>query len=411
MKSRYISLFFLLAIVSSALAQKSTSSANDNVFGHHEINPSDLAKPFVTPSANNGPQVAPRPAGASLHTLPGFHVEVWAEGEMDRPRRMIQAPNGDVLVTDSGDGKVLIFRDTKHAGKPDQRFVFASGLTMPFGLALHEGYLYVGDTNAVVRFRYQPGQTQAQGAPEKVTDLPGRGYHEHWTRNVLFSPDGKKMFVTVGSESNVSPGEDPMRAAISEYNPDGSGHRFYATGTRNPIGIAFYPGTSTLWAVVQERDGLGDDLPSDYFTHIQDGGFYGWPYAYIGPHPEPRNPGHQEMVKKTITPDLLFQAHSAAMEEIFYKGKMFPKEFQGDALVTLRGSWNRSKRTGYKIVRVKFRNGKPAGGYDDFVTGWMTDPSGDTVWGRPVGLLELQDGSVLMSEDGNNTIWRITYSK
>jgi glucose/arabinose dehydrogenase len=396
--------FFALA---TALAQQ---SANDNVFGHHEITPDQLPKPFATPHVDNNPTVSSMPANPQLHTLPGFKIELWAKGEMDRPRLMLQAPNGDVLVSESGGGRILIFRDTKQTGKPDQRFVFASGLKQPFGLALHDGHLYVGDTDAVLRFPYKPGDTKASGEPEKLADLPGRGYHEHWTRNVLFSPDGKKMYVTVGSESNVSTGEDAIRAAISEYNPDGSGHRLFATGTRNPIGVKFYPGTSTLWSIVQERDGLGDDLPSDYLTHIQDGGFYGWPYAYIGPHPEPRNPGHDDMVKKTITPDLLFQAHSAAIDVLFYQGKMFPKEFQGDAFVTLRGSWNRSKRTGYKIVRVKFKNGKPVGGYDDFVTGWMTDPLSKSVWGRPVGLCELQDGSLLMSEDGNHTLWRITYS-
>jgi glucose/arabinose dehydrogenase len=408
---RYRAIVLLLA-AASVIAQtgKSTSSANDNVFGHHQIEPGDLAPAFASPSVNNNPNIVRVPASPQFHTLPGFKVELWAQEDLGRPRMMIQAPNGDVLLSDSSEnGRVLILRDTKHTGKPDQRFVFATGLKQPFGLAIHDGYLYVGNTDAVVRFRYQPGDTKAAGPPEKLADLPGKGYHEHWTRNVLFSPDGKKMYVTVGSESNVSTGENPIRAAISEYNPDGSGHRLFATGTRNPIGIAFYPGTNTLWSIVQERDGLGDDLPSDYLTHIQDGGFYGWPYAFIGPHAEPRNPGHNDMVKKTITPDLLFQAHSAAMDVVFYRGKMFPKDFQGDALVTLRGSWNRSQRTGYKIVRVRFRNGKPVGGYDDFVTGWMPDPGKKEVWGRPVGLLELQDGSLLMSEDGNNTIWRTTY--
>jgi glucose/arabinose dehydrogenase len=263
----------------------------------------------------------------------------------------------------------------------------------------------------VVRFRYRPGQNKAEGPPEGIAELPGRGYNQHWTRNLRFGPDGGKMYVTVGSASNDSPGEPPMRAAISEYNPDGSAHRIIASGTRNPIGLAFYPATSQLWAVVQERDDLGDDLVPDYLTHIQDGGFYGWPYAYIGAHPDPNNKEHPDLVKKTVTPDVLFQAHSATMDVVFYYGTMFPQEYRGDALISFHGSWNRSKRTGYKIVRVHFRNGKPAGGYDDFVAGWMLSPERREVWGRPVGLLVLKDGSLLIADDGANKIWRVTYEK
>jgi glucose/arabinose dehydrogenase len=377
--------------------------------GHHEIKPSQLPPPQATPSADNPPRVVPKPANAKLHLPAGFEISAWAGGGLENPRWMALARNGDVFLADSRSGRILIFRDPRNVGRATERFVFASGLNLPFGMAFHGDYLYVGQTNAVVRFRYHSGQTQAEGEPEKIADLPGRGYHEHWTRNVLFTPDGKKMLVTVGSQSNDSPGEDPRRAAINEYNPDGSGHRLLATGTRNPIGAQFYPGTNQLWAVVQERDNLGDDLPSDYLTHIEDGGFYGWPYAYIGPHPDPNNPQRPDLVKKTITPDLLFQAHSAAMDVVFYQGAMFPKEYQGDAFVSFHGSWNRSQRTGYKIVRVHFQGGKPAGGYDDFVTGWMLSPDNPDVWGRPVGLLVLKDGSLLVADDGGDKIWRVTY--
>ncbi|HEV2883883.1 MAG TPA: PQQ-dependent sugar dehydrogenase, partial [Pyrinomonadaceae bacterium] len=245
---------------------------------------------------------------------------------------------------------------------------------------------------------------------EKIADLPGRGYREHWTRNILFSADGRKMYVTVGSESNVSVERDEMRAAIVEYNPDGSGKRIIASGTRNPIGLAWNPATKKLWAVVQERDRMGDDLPPDYLTEIQDGGFYGWPYAYLGPNEDPRRKGERpDLVKKTITPDVLIQAHSAGLGLVFYEGKMFPQEYQGDAFVALHGSWNRSKRTGYKIIRVRFRNGKLIGGYDDFLTGWMLDENSREVWGRPVGLLVLPDGSMLITDDGANKVWRVTY--
>ena len=378
--------------------------------GHHEINPAQLPAPHATPSASNPPQVVPKPANAKLNLPPGFEISTWAEGGMEEPRWLALAPNGDVFLADARSGRILVLRDPQHTGKASERFVFASGLLLPFGMAFHGDYLYVGLTNAVVRFRYQPGQTKAEGAPEKIADLPGRGYHEHWTRDVMFTPDGKKMLVTVGSQSNDSPGEDPMRAAISEFNPDGSGHRLLATGTRNPIGLAFYPGTNQLWAVVQERDTLGDDLVPDYLTRIQDGGFYGWPYAYTGPHLDPKNAElRPDLVKKSITPDVLIQAHSATMDVVFYQGSMFPKEYQGDAFVSLHGSWNRSRRTGYKIVRVHFQGGKPAGGYDDFITGWMLSPDRREVWGRPVGLLVLKDGSLLIADDGANKIWRVSY--
>ncbi len=408
-------LALLLAISALALTGyppapgDAAQSANDHVFGHHEILPSKLPAPYDTRTSSNPPRVVPRPADAKLQLPPGFEITTWAEGDMEYPRWLTLAPNGDVFLADSRSGRIIVLRDTHNSGKSDERHVFASGLMQPFGMAFWHDYLYVGNTNAIVRFKYRPGQTQAEGAPEKIADLPGRGYHEHWTRNIVFNPSGTKMYVSVGSASNDSPGEDEIRAAISEYNPDGSGHRLYATGTRNPIGMKFYPGTNQLWSIVQERDELGDDLPSDYLTHIQEGGFYGWPYAYIGPHPDPQNKERPDLVKKTITPDVLFQAHSAAMDVLFYQGKMFPKEYQGDAFVSLHGSWNRSKRTGYKVVRVHFENGKPTPGYDDFVTGWMLSPDSTEVWGRPVGLVELKDGSVLLADDGGRKIWRISY--
>ncbi len=406
-------LVFLVGTIFSltvACSRSQTALAeSDEPRGHHEIKPSELAEPHATPSTSNPPRVVARPAGAQLTLPPGFEIQTWAEGGFDNPRKLALAPNGDVFVTDSDSGRILVLRDSGNTGKATERFVFADNLELPFGMAFQGNYLYVGVTNAVVRFSYQPGQTKAKAAPEKLADLPGHGYRQHWTRNVVFTPDGNKMIVTVGSASNDSTGEDPMRAAISEYNPDGSGHRFLATGTRNPIGAAFYPGTNQLWAVVQERDGLGDNLPSDYLTHIEDGGFYGWPYAYIGQHADPNNPNHPDLVKKTLTPDVLIQAHSATMDVVFYQGAMFPKEYQGDAFVSLHGSWNRSRRTGYKIVRVHFQDGKPAGGYDDFLTGWVISPGSREVWGRPVGLLVLKDGSLLVADDGANKIWRITY--
>ncbi len=383
-----------------------------NARKHHEITPGSLPPPGSTPSAVNGPRVVPRPEGAELTLPEGFQVSPYAEGGFDEARWLALAPNGDVFVSDHKAGSILILRDTNNDGRADQRFVFASGLMQPFGMAFWHDYLYVGNTNAVVRFKYKPGQTKAEGEAEKIADLPGRGYREHWTRNVIFSPDGSKLYATVGSETNVDVEKDPMRAAISQFNPDGSGHKIFAAGTRNPIGLAFYPGTQTLWAAVQERDGLGDDLVPDYVTSIKEGAFYGWPYSYIGQNEDPRRKGENpELVKKAIVPDVLIQAHSAVLGLVFYEGDMFPAEYKGDAFVALHGSWNRSKRTGYKIVRIQFENGKPAGGYDDFLTGWMIGEESRDVWGRPVGLLVLKDGSMLIVDDGADKIWRVTYSK
>jgi glucose/arabinose dehydrogenase len=340
----------------------------------------------------------------------GFTIKTFAAGGLERARWMALAPNGDVFVADADANSILILRDTKGDGVADARFTFATGLNKPFGMAFWQNYFYVGNTNSVVRFPYRPGQTQAEGPPEKLLDLPGQGYHEHWTRNIIFNPQGTKMYITVGSASDAD--EEPQpRASILECNPDGTAVHTYASGTRNPIGLAFQPNTYTLWAAVQERDNLGDDLPPDYVTEVKTGGFYGWPYAYAGPNEDPRHKGERpDLVKKTIVPDVLIQAHSAVLGLAFYTGKMFPSEYQGDAFVAMHGSWNRQKRVGYRIVRIHFKNLRPVGGYDDFVTGWMLDESKREVWGRPVGLLVLPDGSMLVADDGANKIWRITYS-
>jgi glucose/arabinose dehydrogenase len=380
--------------------------------GHHEIKPAGLPPAKVVQAPPNFPRVVPRPAGAELNLPPGFRIDLYVEGGFQRPRWAVQAANGDVFVSDDRAGNLTVLRDANGDGKVDERFEFATGLMQPFGMAFWRDYLYVGNTNAVVRFKYKPGQTKADGPAEKIADLPGTGYREHWTRNLAFSPDGSKLYVSVGSQTNVDPEGNPMRAAISEYNPDGTGHRIFASGTRNPIGLAFYPGSRTLWAAVQERDLLGDDLVPDYVTSIKEGGFYGWPYSYIGPNEDPRRKGEQpELVKKAIVPDVLIQAHSAVLGLAFYTGSMFPAEYRGNAFVALHGSWNRTKRTGYKIIRIRFQNGKPVGGYDDFITGWAPSEESREVWGRPVGVLVLKDGSMLVVDDGANKLWRVTYSK
>jgi len=376
---------------------------------HYQVTPASLPQPHISADVDNPPALVPQPADAQLYMPAGFAINTFASGGFERARWMALAPNGDVFVADAGSDKILLLRDSNQDGVADTRFTFAERLNKPFGMAFWHDYFYVANTNAVVRFHYQPGQTRADGPPEKIIDLPGQGYNQHWTRNIIFNPNASKLYITVGSASDADVDPTP-RASILECNPDGSGMRIYASGLRNPVGLSFRPGTDTLWAAVQERDNLGDDLPPDYVTEIRAGGFYGWPYAYAGPVEDPRHAGKRpDLVKQTIVPDVLIQAHSAILGLVFYTGRMFPEEYRGDAFVAMHGSWNRTRRTGYKIARLSFRGGKPAGGYDDFVTGWALGEARREVWGRPVGLLLLPDGSLLVTDDGANKIWRISY--
>jgi glucose/arabinose dehydrogenase len=404
-----VALFILVTLACAQSSPKPSTQTSAGALRHYEIKLADLPAPEVLTGPRNQSRVIPRPEGAELFMPPGFQISVYAEGDLQQPRGMLQSPNGDVLVTEPRAGRITIMRDSNNDGRVDERFVFATGLTRPFGLAFWRDYLYVGNSNSIVRFKYKGGQTTAEGAPEKIADLPGTG---HWTRNIIFNEAGTKMYVAVGSASNVDAGEPPIRAAISEFNPDGSGHRIYASGTRNPVGLAWNPTTKQLWAAVEERDFIGNDLVPEYVTSIREGGFYGWPYAYLGQHEDPRRKGERpDLVAKAIVPDVLIQAHTAVLGMAFYEGNMFPADYKGDAFVALHGSWNREPRTGYSIIRIKFQNGKPVGGYDDFVTGWMLDENKAEVWGRPVGVLVLRDGSMLISDDGGNKIWRVNYSK
>jgi glucose/arabinose dehydrogenase len=395
----------------SATPTDSQSTGASSTLKHYDIKVTDLPPPEVQKGPVNFSKIIPRPTGAELTAPAGFSITEYAV-DLKQPRWMQIAANGDVFVAESEAGQISILRDSNNDGKIDERFVYATGLSRPFGMAFWQDYLYVGNTDAIVRFKYQAGQTKAEGTPDKITDLPINGYREHWTRNLIFSPDGKKLYVTVGSKTNVDAGEEPLRAAISEYNPDGTGHRIFASGLRNPLGLDWNPATKQLWVAVQERDLIGNDLVPDYVTSVKDGAFYGWPYSYIGSNEDPRRKGEQpELVKKTVVPDVLVQAHSALLGLVFYQGNMFPQEYQGDAFVALHGSWNRDKRTGYKIIRIRFQNGKPVGGYDDFITGWMLGEDNPEVWGRPVGLLVLKDGSMLIADDAANKIWRVSYTK
>jgi len=386
-----------------------------------KITVKDLPAPSSNVLAINLPRVIGRPANAQLRVPTGFKIDLYAGGFRD-PRFLLTAPNGDIFVTESRTNQIKVLRDSKNTGKPETIETFAEqDLNKPFGIAFYPPgndpqFLYVANTDGVIRFPYRNGDLKARGPAEKLSAKFSGGAAflrsgGHWTRDIVFSPDGKKMYVSIGSRSNDSDNAaEADRARIFEFNPDGSGQNVCAWGIRNAVGIAFRPGSDELWMSTNERDELGDDLPPDYISSVKPGGFYGWPWFYVGNHVDPRHKGkHAELADKVVVPDVLVQAHSATLNLCFYTGDQFPAEYKGDIFAAFHGSWNRKKRTGYKIVRVPFdrSTGKARGEYEDFVTGFVT-PEGN-VWGRPVGITVAKDGSLLFSEDGNGTIWRVTY--
>lgn len=386
-----------------------------------KITLADLPRPFETDSAFNMPHLIPRPAGAIPVAPPGFKVELYASG-LDNPRLIRTAPNGDLFLAESETGKIKVFRGVGKDGRAATAEVFATGLDRPFGIAFYPPgpdaqWLYVGNTGSVVRFPYRNGDLKATGPAQMIVpDLPGGagklGGRGHWTRDVVFSRDGKKMYVSVGSYSNVDDTDNNPRefhrADVLEFNPDGSGVRVYAYGIRNCVGLEISPLTGEVWCSTNERDGLGDNLVTDYITHVQEGGFYGWPWYYMGGTHDPRHAGkHPELKSKVITPDVLLQSHFASLEMTFYEGMQFPEEYHGDIFAAEHGSWNRAKRTGYEVVRVPLKDGHATGEYEDFLTGFVTD-KGD-VWGRPVGVAVGKDGSLFVSDDGSRSIWRVSY--
>jgi glucose/arabinose dehydrogenase/mono/diheme cytochrome c family protein len=381
----------------------------------HKIAVSYLPAPFATNSAGNAPTIVARPPDAWPKVPHGFKVGLYAH-DLATPRVIHVAPNGDVFVAESGSGQIRVFRGLTAEGKPERTEVFAANLNHPYGIAFYPAgpnpkWIYVGDTDSVIRFPYRDGDLKATGVRAHVIDLPhGSG---HWTRDVVFSADGKTLFVAVGSGSNV---DDPdttaaekNRADILAFDPDGSHMRVYASGIRNPSGLAVDPSTGRLWATVNERDGLGDNLVPDYITSVREGGFYGWPWWYMGRHQDPRHLGkHPELRERVITPDVLLQPHNASLQIAFYQGQQFPAEYQGDIFACEHGSWNKSVRTGYEVIRVPLhQTGKASGEYEDFLTGFVL--ANGQVWGRPVGVSTAPDGSLLVTDDGSNSIWRISY--
>ena len=385
------------------------AQAVERVSQHYRFSPDDMPAPYATPAVSNGPRIVRR-ADTLLPEVPtGFKSNAFATG-LSNARWLAVAPNGDVFVAESNYGKITLLRDEAGGGRATLKTTFASGFDGPHGMVFHGGYLYIADVRRVWRIPYRDGETKAGAPPEPVTAEGSLGGASgHWTRNIVFGPDGAHFYVSIGSYSNI--GEDPApRATIQEFDADGKEQRTFASGLRNPVGIAFYPGSNELFTVVNERDGLGDELPGDFLTHVTRGGFYGWPYAYIGPHPQP---GYAEkrpdLVKRTIVPDLLFRPHSAPLGLVFYTGGQFPQHFQGDAFVALHGSWNAAKPRGYMVVHVPFKEGRPSGGYESFVTGfWTAGSDRAEVWGRPVGLAVAKDGSLLIADDAIHSVWSVS---
>jgi glucose/arabinose dehydrogenase len=403
----------------------------------------DKLAAIVLASPNPGRNV-PKPEGAELKVPAGFGVSTYAEN-LPTARYTVFAPNGDLFVSSFQAGTITVLRDGKIVGTFAQRAPAAApparggggprggpaaattpaaaaipctnpatpagtlGIGQPQGMAFQNGYLYIANADSIVRYKYTAGDTAAQGMPEKIADLPATGDHR-W-RNVIFNAAGTKMYVSIGSGSNNDAGEDCRRATVMEFNPDGTGGRIFASGIRNPEGLAWQPGVNNiLWTSVNERDNLGDNLVPDYITSVKEGAFYGWPYSYIGQNYDPRYTGGMpDLVKKAIVPDVLIPAHSAAVGLTFYTGTAFPQRYRNGAFVGLHGSWNRSTAEGYKVIFVPFVNGKP-GPIEDFLTGFVADPAMVTKWGRPVGVTVARDGSLLVADDVGNKIWQVKYT-
>lgn len=382
---------------------------------------SELPPPFHTESADKSPQVVPPPSEPVLQVPAGFRVNVFAE--VASARWLTLTLSGDVLCAASRENKIVLLEDRDGDGVAERQRVFldeSRGANLPFGMAFAQNSFFLGNTDAVLRYPYQepagedrPGSL---GEPEPITMLPGEGYRQHWTRNVIVSPDGGKLYVSVGSESNVDP-EVPPRASVLWMNLDGSEREVFAFGLRNPVGLDFQPQTGALFATVNERDGLGDDLVPDYLAEVRKDEFYGWPYAYLSSqHLDPRRmeDGRSErpdLAARTHTPDVLFRSHSAALGLAFYDKEQFPARYHNGAFVAFRGSWNRDRGTGYKLVFVPFgERGRPEGHYEDFLRGFLLEPEVPKTWGRPVGVLVMPDGSLLFTEEGNGRIYRVSYS-
>lgn len=409
-RPRLAELLLACVLCSAGVGSAWSAAGSDAPGTSFEVRFEDLPDPMPGSGTFNAPDVVSRSEEDRLQVPPGFRAMLFAEG-LSHPRYLVVAPNGDVFLSESREGRITVLRDTDGDGAADLIQTFASGYQRPHGLAFHDDALYVADVQAVWRVPYEAGALEGRGrTPVTPRGALGSG-SGHWTRNIVFSRDGQFLYVAIGSRSNVREEAEP-RATVQRFNADGSGQVTFAGGLRNPVGIAFYPGTDDLYVVVNERDGYGDDLVPDYLTRVEQDDFFGWPYAYLGPHPDPQHGASRlDLVEITRAPDLLFAAHSAPIGLVFYDGDQFPAPYRGGAFVSHRGSWNSSQPTGYRVVFVPFDRGRPAGTYEVFASGFRRGGEAQAeVWGRPAGLALLADGSLLIADDTGGTIWRVTYT-
>lgn len=395
----------LIRLVTAVAVAAATITAVTAQSKRKPVNWKELPAPFATPSVRNNATVVPKPEGATLTAPQGFVVEEFMDFAGLRPRFMMLGPSNEILLSDtSGNGNVFVIRDGK-------RTAIIEKLDRPYGLALKGDQLYVAETTSIKQYTYDAKAMRVTTPGKEIIALPGMNTG-HTTRTLAFNRDGSKLYLSVGSQSNIDLGENPMRAAVHRFNPDGSGHETVATGLRNAVGMRFYPGTDDLWVSVHERDELGDDLAPDYATKVEPGGFYGWPIAYIGPNAEPRHKDQdRKKIESTLYPDVILGGHVGPNDILFYTGTQFPGKYRGGMFVAMHGSWNRSQRQGYKIAFVPFKNRMATAGPEDFVSGWMLAPDKKEVWGRPVGLLQMPDGSLLVTDDGGRKVWRISYKR
>lgn len=405
--------------------------------GHGDADTISLPRPHATRSKMNFSKVQGWKDGRKPSAPDGFVVQRFADN-LQNPRTTYITPNGDILVVESNTphsllekigavivganksnsmknsaDRITLLRDTNGDGTPDVRQTFLEGLNLPFGVLVLDNWLYVANTDALWRFPYHPGDLKITSKGEKLVDLPAGKHNQHWTRNIIASKDGSKIYIAVGSGSNAA--EDGfeaelLKAAILEVNPDGTGMRVYASGLRNPVGMGWAPGTNNLWTVVNERDLLGDDLVPDYLTSVREGGFYGWPYSYFGRNRDERVKDDRpaSALKETLVPDVGLGSHTASLGLAFVDNDRFPARYREGAIIAQHGSWNRSTLSGYKVLFVPFSNGKPSGPPEDFITGFMADIRKDKVYGRPVGVTLLPEGKgFLITDDVNNVIWMV----
>jgi glucose/arabinose dehydrogenase len=429
-------IFFSRCVPSSRSNVEKTKNDSDRYYGVDAVQ--ELPEPYATKSVVKTAKVIGWNGEAKPKAPVGFTVTKFAGG-LQNPRWIYILPNGDVLVAETkkiekpvekvvskisgkskseGESEVVnrisLFRDRNNDGIPEVHTEFLTGLNMPFGMLLLKNYFYVANSDALWRYPYKEGETSITAAREKLLDLPAGG--RHWTRNIIANREGTKIYISVGSSTDHAENgidKENRRACILEVNPDGTGERIYASGLRNPVGMAWSPGSGMLWAAVNERDELGDDLPPDYITRVKDGGFYGWPYSYYGPHKDPRikeENQRNDLVQKAIVPDVPMGTHTASLGLAFYEASAFPVNYFNGAFVGQHGSWNRSVFSGYKVVFVPFINGR-IGKPQDFLTGFIADEETGKVYGRPVGVAVAKDGSLLVADDAGNTVWRVSYRK